>query len=215
MVANTEGISCCFDDESKNMLKDYRKEGLDDTSRVVSDALVSRDLSGSSILELGCGIGALSLELLKKGAASVRGLDLSPAMIQLARTLAAEANFSEKTSFERGDGATTDLPRSDIVILDKVLCCYPDATALVDNSSAAARRYYVYSLPNERRGVTRFLRFFIPLQAIFSRRNSFRFFIHSTRQIEETLKSKGFTPVFESPVGWIWAVFIFAAPGVA
>jgi 2-polyprenyl-3-methyl-5-hydroxy-6-metoxy-1,4-benzoquinol methylase len=213
MGVNTEGISCCFDDESKRMLKDYRKDGLDDTSIVVSDALGSRGLSGSTILELGCGIGALSLELLKKGANSVHGMDLSPSMIQLAQTLAAEAGDSQKTSFERGDGAVADLPSSDIVILDKVLCCYPDMVALVDNSSSAARRYYVFSLPNDRRGVTRFLRFFVPLQAIFSRRNSFRFFIHSTRQIEEKLKAKGFTPVFESAVGWIWSVFIFAAPG--
>jgi hypothetical protein len=85
----------------------------------------------------------------------------------------------------------------------------------VDNSSAAAGRYYVFSLPNDKRRITRFLRLFLPLQAIFSRRNSFRFFIHSTRQIEEKLKSKGFTRVFESPVGWIWSVFIFAAPGAA
>lgn len=215
MGVNTDGISCCFDDESKRMLKDYRKDGLDDTSRVVSEALGSRDFTGSSILELGCGIGALSLELLKKGASSVCGMDLSPGMIQLARSLAAEAGVSQKASFERGNGAVADLPSSDIVILDKVLCCYPDAIALLDNSSAAARRYYVFSLPNDRRGVTRFLRFFVPLQAIFSRRHSFRFFIHSTRQIDEKLKSKGFTPVFESPVGWIWSVFIFAAPGAA
>ncbi|MDA4120739.1 MAG: methyltransferase domain-containing protein [Thaumarchaeota archaeon] len=212
MGVNTEGISCCFDDESKQMLKDYRKEGLDDTSTVVSNALSSRDLAGSSILELGCGIGALSLELLKKGAGSVHGIDLSPAMVELARSLAAEAGVSQKASFERGDGAVANLPRSDVVILDKVVCCYPDVVALVDNSSSAARRYYVFSLPNDRRVVTRFLRFFVPLQAIFSRRNPFRFFIHSTSQIEEKLKAKGFTPVFESAVGWIWSVFIFAAP---
>ena len=212
MEVNTEGISCCFDDESKQMLKDYKKEGLDDTSMVVSDALSSRDLAGSSILELGCGIGALSLELLKKGAGSVHGMDLSPAMVELARSLAAEAGVSKKASFEQGDGAVAVLPTSDVVILDKVLCCYPDVVALVANTSSAARRYYVYSLPNDRRVVTRFLRFFVPLQAIFSRRNSFRFFIHSTSQIEERLKAKGFTPVLESAVGWIWSVFIFAAP---
>ncbi|HLQ07324.1 MAG TPA: methyltransferase domain-containing protein [Nitrososphaerales archaeon] len=212
MEVNTEGISCCFDDESKRMLKDYRKEGLDETSRVISDAMSSRDLSGSSILELGCGIGALSLELLKKGASSVRGMDLSLAMIQVARSLAAEAGVSPMATFDRGDGAVAALPSSDVVILDKVLCCYPDATSLVDNSSAAARRYYIFSLPNDGRGLTRFLRLFLPLQAIFSRRNSFRFFIHSTRQIEEKLKTKGFAPVSESPVGWIWSVFVYAAP---
>jgi 2-polyprenyl-3-methyl-5-hydroxy-6-metoxy-1,4-benzoquinol methylase len=144
MGVNTEGISCCFDDESKQMLKDYRKDGLDDTSLVVSDALSSRDLAGSTILELGCGIGALSLELLKKGAGSVHGMDLSPAMVELARTLAAEAGFSQKASFERGDGAMADLPSSDIVILDKVLCCYPDAT-----SSYLCRPYFPDETPSD------------------------------------------------------------------
>jgi SAM-dependent methyltransferase len=215
MGVNTEGISCCFDEESKRMLKDFKKEGLDDTSLVVSEALGSRGLSGSSVLELGFGIGGLSLELLKKGATSVRGLDLSPEMIQLARSLASEAGVSEKLAFERGDGAKADLPSSDIVVLDKVFCCYPDMIALLDNSSSAARRYYVFSLPDDRRGATRFLRLFLPLQAIFPGRGSFRFFIHPTLKIEERLRTKGFTPVFKSKVGWIWSVFIFAAPSAA
>jgi 2-polyprenyl-3-methyl-5-hydroxy-6-metoxy-1,4-benzoquinol methylase len=215
MGVDTEGISCCFDDESKQMLEDFKKEGLDDTSLVVSDALGSRGLSGLSILELGCGIGALSLELLKKGATSVRGLDLSSQMIQLARSLASEAGVSEKVAFERGDGAKADLPSSDVVILDKVLCCYPDLIALLDNSTSAARRYYVISLPDESRRATILLRLVLPLQAIFPWRSSFRFFIHPTRKIEERLRIKGFTPVFKSSVGWIWSVFIFAAPGTA
>jgi len=46
MEVNTEGISCCFDDESTRMLTDYRKEGLDETFRVISDAMSSRELSG-------------------------------------------------------------------------------------------------------------------------------------------------------------------------
>lgn len=213
MGINTEGISCCFDEEAKRMLKDYKKEGIDDTGMVVSDALGSRGLSGSSVLELGCGIGGLSLELLKKGAASVHGLDLSPQMIQLARSLAAEAGVSEKVSFERGDGADAALPTSDVVVLDKVFCCYPDMIALLDNSSSATRRYYVFSLPDDRRGATRFFRLFLPLQGVFQRRSSFRFFIHPTRKIEESLRTKGFTPIFKSSVGWIWSVFIFAAPG--
>jgi len=142
-------------------------------------------------------------------------LDLSPGMIQLARSLAEEAGVSQQASFERDDGAMADLPSSDIVVLDKVLCCYPDAIALLDNSSSAARRYYVLALPDDRRGATRFLRLFLPLQAIFSRGDSFRFFIHPTREIEERLRTKGFTPVFKSAVGWIWSVFVFAAPGAA
>jgi magnesium-protoporphyrin O-methyltransferase len=197
------------------MLEDFKKDGLDDTSLVVSEALGSRGLSGSSVLELGCGIGALSIELLNRGAASVRGLDLSTDMVQLARTLAKESGVSEKVVFERGDGAKADLPSSDVVVLDKVLCCYPDMEALLDNSSSAARRYYVISLPDDTRGATRFLRLFLPLQAIIPGRSSFRFFIHSTHRIEERLGAKGFTSVTKSKVGWIWSVFIFAAPGPA
>ena len=213
MPAETGGISCCFDQVSQHMLEDYRKEGLGSTSKAIADGLVQRGLAGATILELGCGVGALILELLRKGAASATGFDLSPKMIQLARTLADEAGLSGSATFEVGDAAVNALKKSDMVILDAVLCCYPDVGGLVENTSSAATRYYAFTIPDDTRLTAMILKPLLPMQRLFMRRGGFRFFIHPSRKIARLLEAKGFRLVSKDSVGWIWSAFLFAAPG--
>ena len=193
------------------MLEDYRKHGLGETSETIADAFASRGLAGATVLELGCGFGALTLELVKRGASSALGVDLSPKMVQLARAMAEESGLAKSVSYAVGDGAAAKLSRSDFVVLDAVLCCYPDVDSLVDNSSSAASQYYAISLPDDARLATRFLRFLLPLQGVL-RRGGCRFFIHSTATIKRKLESKGFTLEQRTTAGWIWSVFVFAAP---
>ena len=214
MGLDTSTISCCFDKESERMLEDYRKNGLADTSDAIVEAL-GPSIQGSTVLELGCGVGALTVELLRKGASSAIGIDLSPKMIELARGLVADAGFSGSGTFQVGDGATTELKKSDVVILDTVLCCYPDITSLLENSSSAARRFYAISVPDGGRPATKFLRLFVPLQSLvvaIAGRKGFRFFLHSTQFIVKKLEVKGFRVISKSKRGWIWSVFVFAAP---
>lgn len=192
------------------MLKDYRKNGLGDTASTIADALRERGLAGTTVLELGCGFGALTLDLVRRGASSGVGIDLSPHMLQLANSLAAEAGLARSVSFELGDGAVIHLPKSDVVILDAVLCCYPDVATLVDNSSSAAGRFYAISIPDDSRIATRLLRLLLPLQVLL-RRGGFKFFIHDTVKINERLRNKGFKLESRTNVGWIWSVFLFAA----
>lgn len=209
MDFETGGISCCFDQESQRMFEEYRKKGLSDTAAVIADAVSGDGLEGSSILEIGCGIGALSLELVRRGAHGAVGVDLSPKMVQIANKLAADRGLSDSVSFRLGDGAGSKLPPSKIVILDTVLCCYPDLTALVENSSSAAESFYAISVPDDTRFATRVMRMFLPLQGLVFRREGFRFFIHPTQSIRAMLKSKGFVMVSRVPAGWIWSVFLY------
>lgn len=209
MGVDTGGISCCFDQESQKMFDDYRKKGLSDTAVAIAEAVSKGGLQGSTVLEIGCGFGALSMELVERGASAAVGLDLSPKMIRIAKALAAEKGLSGSISFRLEDGAAAKLPPSGIVILDTVLCCYPDMTALVENSSAVAEGYYAISIPDDRRFVTRAMKLFLPLQSLLFRRDRFRFFIHPSRRIVETLEAKGFKLVSRSPASWIWSVFVF------
>ena len=210
---DTSDISCCFDEESQDMLRDYRKNGLGHTSVAIANALISRGVAGSTVLEVGCGFGALMVELVRKGATAAVGVDLSPRMLELARSLAKESGVSGSVSFEEADAAVSDLVTSDMVILDTVLCCYPDYASLLENSSSAAKKYYALSVPDDRRLATRFFRVLLPLQGLVFRRNNFRFFIHPTTQIRRRLESRGFRLVATEKAGWIWSVFLFAAPG--
>ncbi|MDA4125516.1 MAG: methyltransferase domain-containing protein [Thaumarchaeota archaeon] len=212
MNPDTEGIACCFDERSQRHLDDFRQNGLSDTATEIRSALRNRGIAGKTILELGCGVGGFTLTLLKDGATSARGIDLSPRMVEAARSLAAEEGLSGSVSFEVGDGAKTHLDRADLVVLDAVICCYPDFSGLVQNSSFAARLYYAVSMPDDNRIATRLLRLVLPLQGIIFRRDSFRFFIHSKKQVVAQLEKDGFKLLSEIAVGWVWSVLMFAAP---
>lgn len=182
---------------------------MSDTARGIANTLTNERLTGSKILELGCGFGALTLELIRRGASEATGVDLSPKMIQTARLLAEEEGMSKSVSFLLGDGAVSRLDKSDIVILDSVICCYPDYSTLVGNSSAAAGRYYAISLPDDTRFATRLIRIVLPLQRLIFRKNGFTFFIHPTRKISELLEKNGFSLHSKSHVGWVWSIFVF------
>ena len=56
-------------------------------------------IAGLRVLEIGCGGGAFSLELLKGGAAHVSGIDISPQVIAVAAEHARQAGVAERAAF--------------------------------------------------------------------------------------------------------------------
>lgn len=207
--ADTEGISCCFDQESKKMFEDYRKHGLSETAVALVDALPMDSVKGSTVLEVGCGFGGLSLELLRLGASRAVGVDLSPKMVQTANRLATAKGLSERATFRVGDGASSQLPQSKIVILDSVFCCYPDMQMLLENSSRAAQEVYAIAVPDDGRFVTRAMKVLLPFQSIAFRREGFRFFVHPMSTIRRELEARGFRALSKVSAGWIWSVLVF------
>ena len=195
------------------MARDYRKKGLDSTGRMILAVLRSRGLPGLSTLELGCGVGGLTIELARSGAISATGMDLSPNMISTAKALAGESDVGGSITFTVGDGARALLPRADVVVLDAVMCCYPDLTALVANTSGSAGKYYAYSIPDDTRLGGRLLRFLLPLQSLLRRRKGFRFYMHPPSKVSALLERRGFTQIFSGTTGYFWLVRVYSALG--
>jgi len=54
--------------------KRYRRKGLDATSRRIVDFLKEQGVEGRTVLEVGGGVGAIQIELLKAGAARAVGI---------------------------------------------------------------------------------------------------------------------------------------------
>lgn len=83
------------------------------------------------VLDLGCGTGTLSV-LLARAGYHVRGLDLSPRMVQAARAKAAKAGVDVEV--ERGDAASPPYPpgSADVVLDRHVLWALPDPDAAVE-----------------------------------------------------------------------------------
>src|SRR3990170_3680586 len=108
-----------------------------DVSAALLDLLRDTPLRRPSVLELGCGTGGLSVALLEMGAARVTGIDLSTTSIEVASRRARASGFAAQASFRHGNAATADVEPHDLVILDRVICCFNDVERLVDRAMAA------------------------------------------------------------------------------
>ncbi len=139
---------CCFDDWVDDCRRRARKRG---TGSAVTDALLAAlidvGLVGRTVLDVGCGIGDLAIEAVVHGATRARGYDLSTKAIEEARELARDRGVADRTRFEVGDGAKLDLPAADVVAVNRVVCCYPDADGLLERSLAATGSVYAIIAP--------------------------------------------------------------------
>ena len=86
---------------ARSQAKRYRRRGLDGPSRRIVDYLKRQGVDGRTVLEVGGGIGAVQLELLKAGAARATSIELTPTYEKVAAELLAEAGlgngFSQNT----------------------------------------------------------------------------------------------------------------------
>jgi magnesium-protoporphyrin O-methyltransferase len=134
---------------ARRMATRYRKRGLDKTARRVVDLLPQADVLGATILEIGGGVGEIQLELLKRGAASATNLELSPAYDAEAAHLLADAGLTGRVRRRLIDIVedTVAVDVADIVVLHRVVCCYPDYAALLGVAADHTRHQLVFSHP--------------------------------------------------------------------
>jgi len=129
--------------------KHYRRHGLDRTARRMVGFLERCGLDGASVLEIGGGLGEVQLELLKRGAADATNLELSDAYDEEAHRLLQEAGLEDRVRRRRHDIAVApdEVEPADIVVLHRVVCCYPDYERLLSAAAEHARRLVVFSHP--------------------------------------------------------------------
>ena len=130
----------------------YHAGGPDRTTRMLLDMIEAQFESGMSVLDVGGGIGVIDLELLKAGAGRAVLVEASPEYLEAARDEARQAGLADRIEVVAGDFVrhAADIDAADIVTLDRVVCCYPDADALVSASAAKAMRLYGLVLPRDR-----------------------------------------------------------------
>ena len=111
--------------------------------------LESFGLAGATVLEVGGGVGELHVELLKRGAERAVNLELSPAYDEEARRLLAESALEGRVERRLHDIAVEPdaVEPVDVVVLNRVVCCYPDYERLLGAAATHARRALVFSYP--------------------------------------------------------------------
>lgn len=156
----------------------YRSKGLDKNARRLVDTVRRRGIDGGTVLEVGGGIGAIQLELLQAGAARTENIELStayePYAAELLRTSGLEGRV-ERRLLDFADTAEA-VDAADVVVLHKVVCCYPDYEALVGAAAAHAKRQLVLTYPRR----SWWTRFGFTAANLLERvrRKSFRAYVH-------------------------------------
>jgi len=224
-VASRPDPDCCppadpriarqFDARYDGWTEDEGFPEIVDVSGAILDLVRDTALRRPSVLELGCGTAALGVALLEMGAASLTGVDLSPASIDLARQRADAAGFAEAATFEVGNAVATTVDPHDWVILDRVICCYGDVETLVEHAISLAGERIAISVPESRgwRGLVN-----RPLwlaEFAWDRwQGGCRGYVHDLRRIERWLDAAGFRSAGSDRVG-LWHIGIYDRPKVS
>jgi magnesium-protoporphyrin O-methyltransferase len=190
---------------ARRQARRYRKRGLGSTGRDMVEFLAARGLAGATVLEIGGGVGEIQLELLKRGALRSTNLELVAAYDGPADELAREAGVADRVERRLHDivEAPEQVERADVVVLHRVVCCYPDYERLLTAAADHADRLLVFSHPP--RNVPS--RAFVVAQNGFLRLTGHRYrsFAHPPEAMLGVLRDRGLTPV-HSRRGPIWHV---------
>ena len=189
--------------------KRFARKGLEPSQKQLMEGLMSSGLNDARLLDIGCGTGYLHQRLLQAGAGRAVGVDLSTKMLEEARAQAREQGLAERTDYREGDFVELAdvLARADTVILDKVICCYPDANALVQRSARLAGRVYAFTIPRDRWTVR--LALFAGRVFLALIRCGFRSYVHDLAAIDSWLTHLDFARVFEEcTFTWLTRVYV-------
>jgi 2-polyprenyl-3-methyl-5-hydroxy-6-metoxy-1,4-benzoquinol methylase len=213
---NSRGCDEFFDERfARRVANRYRRRGLDRTARRMVAFLEGRGLEGATVLEVGGGVGEIQIELLKRGATRTVNLELSPGYDEEARRLLCEAGFEGRAERRLTDIAAQpdEVGPADVVVLNRVVCCYPDYERLLAAVADHARQLVVFSYP-PRNVVSRAL---VGMQNLFFRLRGreFRTFTHPPAAMLAVVEREGFRRAFgHRALVWQAAGLERSGPGV-
>jgi magnesium-protoporphyrin O-methyltransferase len=191
--------------------REYRRRGPNrTTARLIAD-LAAGGVEGATVLDIGAGVGAVHLELLRQGAASAVDVDASGPYLAAAREEARRRGMADRVTYLKGDAVRLagDLPEADLVALDRVVCCYPDMEALVGVASARARRRLGLVIPRDRPWIRAALAVSNAWCSVT--RNPFRGYVHRTDEVVAAAVATGLR-LHGVRRGWIWQTLLLERP---
>jgi magnesium-protoporphyrin O-methyltransferase len=189
-------------------LEAYRRRGIGPTARLLQDGLAAARLTNGSVLDVGAGLGGLTLALLDQGMARGVVIEASAAYLAAASEEAARRGRSAVVQFVHGDYVTVgpQVPGATVVTLDRVVCCYPSFEPLLEQAGRHAERSVALSYPRDRW----FVRVGLWLENLMRRLkgNPFRTFLHSPIEMRQVLERCGFELASRGQTS-TWAADVF------
>jgi Methyltransferase domain len=207
--------SCCayeafFDEkQAQRDARKYRKKGLDAPARRIIGFLTEGGVAGESVLEVGGGVGAIQLELLKGGAARTTNVELSRAYDGTAEELLDEAGIDGPVHRRTGDFVelAESIDAADDVVLNKVVCCYHDPEALLGAAADHTQRRLVLTYPSDGWAVR--AAFAAANLLLRFRGQEFRAYVWPIPRIVSAAESHGLRLVGEERASLVWRFAAF------
>ncbi len=206
---HNQGLNALFNARvAEDEARAYLRQGLDKHTRRLAEAVTARGVQGASVLEIGGGVGGLHLELLKRGAARAVDVDVSSGYLAAAQSVAEKLSLRDQIEYRQADFAAeaASIAEADVVLMHRVVCCYPDMPALVTAAAERARHQLALTFPTGawymRLGMT------LLNAGLWLTRSGYRFYVHSPAAILHTLRAAGLTLV-QQTASWPWQIVVF------
>jgi 2-polyprenyl-3-methyl-5-hydroxy-6-metoxy-1,4-benzoquinol methylase len=209
-------MTCCTPDGYRTIfgaktverdVRRYARKGLVGSAQWLFERLHAATVTGRSVLEIGGGIGDLQLELIQAGASHATNIELVNTYEEGAGTLISERGFQEQIDRRIGDfGLHADkAPTADIVVMHRVICCYPDPDTLVAAACKHSGIRVAITIPTESWWVKLG---FATMNAWFRmRRIDFQAYVHPVERMTAVAAMHGFHSTDEQR-GRMWTSMI-------
>ena len=183
-------------------LQAFRRKGVNRRQQAIISQL-EPVTPETSVLDIGCGLGVIGTTLLAKGAGHSTFVDISVAYLKAAREVAAEAVVEQRATFVNHDFATSEDPyaQADVVVLDRVVCCYPNAIPLLEKAARHSRQTLVFTYPHPFWFMPLFQRLCAFGMKLMGR--EYRFFLHDPEILVRTASRAGHAHVVTRSLG-VW-----------
>jgi len=173
----------------------YRRRGPDKATKLMRDAVIeAAGARATTLLDIGGGIGALSLELLAAGVGRATVVDASRAYLEAARTEVRRTGRDAQLSIVAGDFVelAPTLAPADVVAMNRVVCCYPDYRQLLSAALDHCRGVVAFSYPKDRWYIRAVTEFGNAVRRLTGR--PFRTYVHDARAMGALVAARGFHP---------------------
>jgi O-methyltransferase len=188
-------------------LRKYREKGPIPSTRALIEALRAEDIKGTTLLDIGGGIGAIQHELLDAGVASATSVEASAPYLDAAREEGLRRGHEGRATYLHGDfvDLADSVSPADLVTLDRVVNVYPGWERLADVAAAHAQRLFGLVYPRD----TPMTRLVVRAMNLMLRNKPVRAFIRPGDEIERIAREHALLPHGSRDIGPAWHVAVF------
>jgi SAM-dependent methyltransferase len=197
---------CCDEDlasigcdglHAEDDLAAWRSGRLNPATRELIEVVRAEGIDGAKLLDIGAGVGAVHVTLLEAGAATAVDVDASREFLAVARAEAERRKLQGRVDYRYGDVVelAPNVPPSDVVTMDSVICCYPYLAPLLDAAVRTQPRIVGITYPRDTWWMRVYMRSYNVVEAL--RRRPGRYFVHRHSEVNRLIAAAGYRNVHE------------------